>query len=413
VRRLIPVLVVTAVGFSTAHAAPAKTSPFSTKYHGEGGGYKHPDGEVGDFFETKPEAPAELKPERPQVPAKITPEIQPAAAAPSRPRPRPFAPAPAAASNPDRAASEARMPARSEAGAAQAAGKSDMLDSASEDARRDYESRLFGAEPAPRRPGLAGSEERAPADSGPRASMSEGMLFVSLELDPLEAGALRDAVAGLAASAAFRPDARFQPLPGPGGSVRISGWLPASRLGDAIGRPGVRRVAVERGARPADDARVTGDYLVSLRVSDAARPVESAGPSPTASGGGDSSSPYGAVAESVRVLTAATGFKLDRVVAIETVAGGHLTAHVSGTMPVSQLSRALALPGVIKIGPAAGPAAASDFSEAAGRIQVKKEGFLKFVMERSLWLVLLTLLLALPSMAEAIRKGLAVFVPYR
>ena len=44
---------------------------------------------------------------------------------------------------------------------------------------------------------------------------------------------------------------------------------------------------------------------------------------------------------------------------------------------------------------------------------IKKAGFLRFVMERGLWLFLLTVLLALPTMGVAVKKGLSVFVPYR
>jgi hypothetical protein len=402
VRQLIPALVVTVAVFSTAHADPPKASPFSNKSFGDGGGYKHPDAAVGDYFETKPEKPAELKPERPQAPAKVTPEIQPIAAVPSRPRPRPFAPvlvknaaAPVAAAKAKTVsapagsiAAEKTGPAVKTPAAASAAGGDD---SASEDARRDYEARLLGAAPAPRRQGLADSQPLPSSDPAASASTGEGMLFVSLELDAREAGSLRDAVAGLGSAAAFRPDARFQPLPGEAGSVRISGWLPASRLGDAISRPGVKRVSVERGSRPAGDDRVTGDYLLKLRVTDSAHPEE-------------------AIAESVRELTSATGFKLDRVFGFETVPGGAATALVSGTMPVSRLSRALALADVIKV---SSPFPAEAAAAAPAAEPVKKEGFLRFVMNRSLWLVLLTLLLALTTMGEAVKSGLAVFVPYR
>jgi hypothetical protein len=224
---------------------------------------------------------------------------------------------------------------------------------------------------------------------------SFALLFVEIELDPQEAGALRDAVAGLGAAAAFRPDARFQPMPGAAGAVRISGWLPASRLGDAIARPGVKRVEVERGSRPAGDNRLTGAYLLTLRVADPARPDES-------------------IAESVRELTGATGFALERVFGLEKIPGGGAVALVSGTMPVSRLSRALGLPGVIKVvstPPVAAPPAAPDAS-ADGK-PARKEGFLQFVMARSLWLVLITALLALPAVGAAVKQGLAVFVPYR
>jgi hypothetical protein len=394
VRHLIPALVVTAAVFSTAHAQPTKTSPFSNKSFGDGGGYKHPDPAVGQFFETKPQETADAKP---KDSPKEKPEAKPERQAPpkseakapetsSRPRPRPFSPIAAKAETPKPA-----EPARTAQAAQAAAAEGSSLDSASEDARADYEARLFGAAPSPRRQELADPRFPATTDTVAPVSLGEGMLFVSLELDSQEAGTLRDAVAGLGSAAAFRPDARFQPLPGSGGSVRISGWLPASRLGDAIARPGVKRVEVERGSRPAADIRVKSDYLLKLRVSDAARSEES-------------------VAESVRVLTSVAGFELDRVLGIETIPGGGSTALVSGKMPVSQLGRALGLPGVIKISsalPAEKPAAEAPVAP------VKKEGFLKFVLGRGLWLVLLTALIALPTVGGVVKKGLSVFVPYR
>ena len=412
-RHLIPALVVTAAFLSTAHAQPAKTSPFSNKSYGDGGGYKHPDAAVGQFFETKPQdSPKEAPKEKPETKPEPKPEPKAerpappkteakAPAAPSRPRPRPFAPVAAKTEAPKpaevarvepapRAASVASVKPAAPPAAPAAAGGAE-LDSASEDARRDYEARLFGAAPEPRRQALADPKSPSTTELVSPIPTEEGMLFVSLELDSQEAGSLRDAVAGLGSAAAFRPDARFQPLPGAGGSVRISGWLPASRLGDAIGRPGVKRVEVERGSRPAADARVTGDYLLKLRVADASRPEES-------------------IAESVRTLTARTGFTLDRVLGFETSPAGGATALVSGSMPVSQLGRALGLPDVIKVSsalPADKPASEAPASPA------KKAGFLKYVMDRSLWLVLITALLALPAVGRAVKKGLAVFVPYR
>lgn len=399
-RHLIPALVVTVLGFSTAHAAPAGAAkpPFGAKSLGEGGGYKHPDADVAQYFETKPK-PEEKKPSSPPAskPAAVIPvkaEAKPADAIPSRPRPRPFAlakaepaaspaaPAPQAAAAPKPAAAEPEG----------------ALDSASEDARRDYEARLFGAAPERRRPELA-DPMRTPLieGDGTAASTGEGMLFVSLELDPQESGALRDAVAGLGAAAAFRPDARFQPMPGAAGSVRISGWLPASRLGDAIARPGVKRVEVERGSRPAGDSRLTAAYLLTLRVADPSRPDES-------------------IAEGVRELTGATGFALERVLGLEKTPGGGATALVSGTMPVSQLSRALGLSVVMKVAsapPVAEPAPAPAADPSSDGKPSRKEGFLQFVMARKLWLVLITVLLALPAVGEFVKKGLSVFVPYR
>lgn len=393
-RHLIPALVVTIVAATAAHAAPA-ASPFSNKSLGEGGGYKHPDADVGQFFEVKPKPEGDKKPANP-APAKPS-VAKPIPAIPAKASPAPAkavvvkadAPAPIAKRAPAAAPAVAARkdvpaPAAAEGG----------LDTASADARSDYEARLLGAAPAPRRaaleePSFSPSLEPVPS---PEASR-EGMLFVSLELDPQEAGTLRDAVAGLGMAAAFRPDARFQPLPGAAGGVRISGWLPASRLGDAIARPGVKRVEVERGSRPAGDRRLSGEYLVKLRIADPARADES-------------------IAESVRELTAATGFAVERVLGREKIPGGGFTAFVTGTMPVSQLSRALGLSAVMKISAATAPEPAAAAPAPAAE-PVRKNGFVRFVMARGLWLVLVTALLALPVVSGAVKKGLAVFVPYR
>jgi len=392
VRYLLPALVVTLVGFSTAQAAPAKASPFGPKSFGDGGGYKHPDTAVGQYFEAKPQFPEALKEEE-KGPAKVV-------ARAVKPESPAAAPAPAAAASPapvsrerPRPRPQLDAPIQKPALAAQAAKTAAVSDDSDrDDARRDYETKLFGAAPEPRRAGLADSKEAAaPFASAADARLGEGMLFVSLELDPQEAGSLRDAVAGLGATASFRPDTRFPPIPGEHGAVRISGWLPVSRLGDAIARPGVKRVSVERGSRPAADDSVAGVYLVTLRVGNLSRSDES-------------------IAESVRTLSDEAGFKLSRVLGIESIPGGGATALVSGTIPVSRLSRALGLPSVVRIASAdpvsapapAGPAAPS-----------QKTGFLAFVMDKALWLVLLTLLLALPSIGGAVKKGLSVFVPYR
>ncbi|MBI5247143.1 MAG: hypothetical protein HY923_08170 [Elusimicrobia bacterium] len=403
-------LLVAAASLSTAQAVPPKASPFSDKSFGDGGGYKHPDAEVGEYIEQAPTNPDPApRRETAAIPSKVVPEQKPVAPEASRPRPRPFAPAApaaAAAAAPKSAAKTASKPAAAPAAApkpgtplrAQADVAGVAEDAASEEARRDYETRLLGAGPGAEssRPGLDGGRASAPAPEPrpetalPASATEEGMLFVSLELDPKEAGSLRDAVAGLGAAAAFRPDPRFSALAAEGGRTRISGWLPASRLGDAITRRGVTRVSVERGARPADDARLTGDFLVRLRVSDPARSEET-------------------IAESVRGLTNSTGFKLNRVYGVESVPEGGATALVSGSMPLSQLSRALAMPGVLQVNaslPSAETSAAP--AEAPAR-----EGFLKFVVNRGLWLVLLTILLALPTVGGAVRSALAVFVPYR
>lgn len=418
-------LVVTAVFSSTTHAAPppAKESPFGTKSYGDGGGYKHPDEYVDQYMQDAPKGPPIV--DKIQTPAKVVPEIKPADPVAEtgpigrdRTRPRPFAravtkadaPSRPLSSRPDEKARNSSVFAKTGETPKTAGAQADVHgvaeDAAAEQARDDFGAKLLGQAPGAKRPGLAGLSPapakpelaaaapalaaKTPPAPGPDLAVptSEGMLFVSLELDPKEAGSLRDAVAGLGAAAAFKPDARFDPLASAGGGVRISGWLPASRLGDAIARRGVTRVSVERGSRPAGDTRVTGDFVVQLRVSDPAKPEES-------------------VAASVREMGERGGFKLDRVYGVESLPGGGATAVVTGTMPLSQLSRVMGLPDVIKI------SSTIPADDAPAAPAPKKEGFVQYVMGRGLWLVLLTVFLALPTVAEAVKNGLSVFVPYR
>jgi hypothetical protein len=385
----------TALALVGALALPSHAQ-FTNKAFGEGGGYKHPDKEAGQFLEEAPrQGPAELKPQPHPIPAaKPVGGVSPAPAIPSRPRPIPFSSELPKADAPSRSESPRPGDSRRDSSAfASPAKAAPSEDDDSESARRDYESKILGAPSEAARPRLGGAEfppaPGAPGGAEPSpVPTEEGLLFVSLELDATEAGSLRDAVAGLGASAAFRPDARFAPTAADGG-MRISGWVPASRLGDAISSPGVRRVAVERGSRPAPDARLSGAFLVTLRVADASKPDE-------------------AVAESVRELSAKTGFKLDRVYGVETAPGAAPTALVSGTFPLSSLSRAMGLPEVVRITAAETASEPPPAAPAAAR-----GGFLSFVMNRALWLVLLTALLALPTIGEVVRKGLSVFVPYR
>ena len=390
-------------------AAQDAKKPFGNKSFGEGGGYTHPDPQVGEFFEKTPahhDDIAPSKPDAPQLPpadapAKVSAPTGPAELRPGRARPRPFDTA-VRKTTPVSAAAEAAAPAAAKAPALASSslgyGKLRPLpatdasaDSASDDARRDYETKLLGAAEEPKRDALGAASPTAHGElAGAAAAPTEGALFVSLELDPREAGSLRDAVAGLGAAASFRPDARFDPMPAGGGAFRVSGWIPASRLGDAISRPGVKRVSVEPGQRPSTAAAVEGEYLVGLRVADAAHPEES-------------------VTAGVKDLTAKAGFKLRRVLGVETAPDGASVAVVSGSIPVSRLSDAMGRPGVVKVA-----AAIMEFESAPESApKSAASGFAKFVYDRGLWLALLTLVLLLPSLAGALKDGLAVFVPYR
>ena len=277
--------------------------------------------------------------------------------------------------------------------AASAAASSDPA-AARADADRDYETHILGMTAAPARGALEPKPASASAAfvaAAAAARADGGKVFVSLALDPREAGSLRDAVAGLGAAAGFSADARFEAMPGPNGTVLYSGWLPAGRLGDAMARPGVKSLRVETSARPSNPRETSGEFLVGLRLDDAARAREG-------------------VDAGVRALTGAAGFRLTRVVGLETAPDGRSVAVVSGVLPLSKLSRAMALSEVVKIIPLVGEVPApAPVEPAAGGVS----GFAAFAARRGPWLIILTLLLLLPSLREPARRAVAVFNPYR
>jgi hypothetical protein len=276
--------------------------------------------------------------------------------------------------------------------ASQAASASDP-DSARADADRDYETHILGMKPAPARAPLGVSGRVATAAAAASARAEGGKVFVSLVIDPREAGSLRDAVAGLGASAGFAADARFQALPAPGGRVSFSGWLPAGRLGDALSRPGVKSVQVESRPQPSRFRETSGEFLIGLRVDDAAQARRS-------------------VDAGVADLTSEAGFRLTKVIGLETAPDGRSVAVVSGFLPLSRLSKAMGLSAVAKIIPVGGevPPPPVDSSPAANG---KVGGFAKFAIQRGPWLIILTLLLLLPSLRAPARRAAAVFNPYR
>lgn len=262
----------------------------------------------------------------------------------------------------------------------------------------DYDSHILGAAPGTARPALKDSVASPSAPAGTTAlagaaPANGGRVFVSLELDPREAGSLRDAVAGLSAASGFAADARFEAMPGPGGTAKISGWINSSRLADALSRPGVKRLSIEPVARPSTARPVGSPFFVGLRVADPARASE-------------------AVDAGVRSLGDAAGFRLTRVVGLETAPDGRAVAVLEGTLPLSRLSKALDLPEVAKIlpvgfEPPTPPAPASSTPAPGAR------GFASFALQRGWWLIVLTLLLALPSLRAPARRAAAVFSPYR
>lgn len=407
----------------------AKT--FKASFIGEGGGYKQADsttegymvgGQTGLPGSEIPSAAAAADPSSGPS-AKAAPQGGPqaaAAVAPSGSLVRPGAPAPSgagrafsaravAAQNPvaAREGSEASSPARSTGRqslwnglmqplsmTASKAAEAQDPDAARADSDRDYETHILGAKPSAERPSLKTPDRPAAApESAEVASTEGGKVFVSLEIDPKEAGSLHDAVAGLGASVGFAADPRFQAVPGAGGNVLFSGWMPAGKLGAAMSRPGVKRLRVEPRARPSAPRETNGEFLIGLRVDDASRAKES-------------------VDAGVGVLSSQAGFRLSRVVGLETAPDGHSVAVVAGLLPLSRLSKAMGLSQVAKIVPAGRdiPAPAAPSAAAA---KPGLAGFAGFAMKHGPWLIILTLLLLLPSLREPARRAASVFNPYR
>lgn len=396
-------------------ADPAQPKTMKASFIGEGGGYKPADSAtegilVGDQTPAKGNplpaneipAAAAHEPGLPAAGVSALPRLSrsadsspsgsasPSIAGPSRP---------AAVSNPEAAKPSGRQSLWNgltrplSMSAASAAASSDPA-AARADADRDYETHILGMTAAPARGALEPKPASASAAfvaAAAAARADGGKVFVSLALDPREAGSLRDAVAGLGAAAGFSADARFEAMPGPNGTVLYSGWLPAGRLGDAMARPGVKSLRVETSARPSNPRETSGEFLVGLRLDDAARAREG-------------------VDAGVRALTGAAGFRLTRVVGLETAPDGRSVAVVSGVLPLSKLSRAMALSEVVKIIPLVGEVPApAPVEPAAGGVS----GFAAFAARRGPWLIILTLLLLLPSLREPARRAVAVFNPYR
>lgn len=415
--KLAPLLAGLLLAPAAFAADPSSPKPFKASFIGEGGGYKQPDQATDQYLQGRlgdgSAAPAAYPtPDAAHAPpaASPTPAARPAdaPAAPAASRPAPAeagagrsvagrasaAPSPATAAPASGAAANAPRPSLWN-GLVQPIEGADA-DQQRAQADRDYETRVLGMKPGAERPALDrtpdgedGSGASSPDGSVADPSPSESKVFVSLEVDPREAGTLRDAVAGLGASAGFSADSRFEAMPADGGRMLISGWLPASRLGDALLRPGVKRVQVETRPRPSAPARTDSEFLVGLRVDDPARARAS-------------------VDAGVASLASSAGFRLTRIVGLETAPDGRAIAVVSGRLPLSRLSRAMALPSVAKILPAG-----SEPPLPAAPAVPSRGGFLRFAVDRGPWLVILTLLLLLPSLRDPARRLAGAFSPYR
>lgn len=211
------------------------------------------------------------------------------------------------------------------------------------------------------------------------APRKPGDLFVSVELAlASKPDQLKDAVAQLGQSAAFRPDARFQPdwLGAAKDRVAVWGWMPGARLGTAAGIPGVSRISVarEKLLPPADPAR--GEFVVGIRV-------RSGDPTPVAQ----------LFSRVLRDLARQADFQWRRTIGYQAVPGSRdLALVVVGEAPLRKLGPLMAHPDVVKVLPSPdGPLAGR------GAQPPPRQGFLAYVLGHAPLLVLLTGLLLLST----------------
>lgn len=394
-RRIIPASLL-----ALAVSASAAAGEMSSKQLGAGGGYTHPSAEAGDYLENGP---------RREVPPAAMPRIPPATPPAAIPRPAPASPvaaAPVAAPAPSIAPHVAAPAAAKPLTPSLWNGMVKPLAAAPAEGGDEEQARAAGAQ------GYDGSSEApALAAASPAAAMPArdavaafpgrpDALFVSIELDPGEAGTLRDAVAGLGA-AGFAQDHRFEARQGAGRASIVTGWLPASRLGDAVVSPGVRRVSIETSARPAPrEGETEGAFLIGLRVPDASRPADS-------------------IAPALEALARDAGLKGQRILGLETAPDGRMVAVVSGRLSLSRLSKALMRSDVVKLVPAPAPATVplapiAAAAPAPAPAVPTPSGFARFMARRGLWLVLLTAAVAflMPGPRSAVARGLSALVPY-
>ncbi len=395
-----PLIVVAALLLAATAARP---DGVKLRSFGDGGGYTHPDPATQQFLDGDAQNP----PPAAAAAATVSPVPTPSPAFAAAPVPNaPAAPAaPSAATSPSRPASAAVVGApRRESlwngvvtPLAVAPGlTSDDPDTARAAADSDYSARVFGQAPVLHGPRVVGpGAAPAPAansalSAAPGVKPAEGRLFVSLVIDPREAGTLRDAVAGLGAAAGFAADNRFEPTSGADGMERITGWIPVSRLGAALQRPGVRSVRVDP-VRLAPAAEATARFLVGLRVTDPGRAAAE-------------------VETELRDMASSAGFRATRVVGLETAPDGSAVALVEGRLALARLAQVLDRDDVARIEPLL-PAPAPVPARTA--VPGSLAGFARFASERGLWLILVTLLLALPSLRSGVGRLSAIFNPYR
>ncbi len=219
-----------------------------------------------------------------------------------------------------------------------------------------------------------------PAGAVPLAALAPrvpGDLVVSVELDLALQTPLKDSLDALAKSAAFRPDARFEPtwLGARRDRVAVWGWMPGAKLAEALRIKGVTRVAVAREHPRAPDEPLRGDFVVGIRVR-----AEDPGPI------------GGTFSRVVRELSGSADFRWRRTVGYQGIPGSRdLALIVVGDAPLRRLGDLMAHPDVVKVLPSPDAAAARLRPDSGA----PRESFVSYALLRAPVLVALTVLLVL------------------
>lgn len=254
------------------------------------------------------------------------------------------------------------------------------LEQAKISGRADYASHILGEEakalgPSVSGPDLVGGAAPAGAES------SEG-LFVSLEIDL--SGTLRDAVSSLTQRSGFRPDEKFTPSYSDEAKTRVMlrGWVPPHRLGEVLG-PEVHRLQVHRSSKPESEGART-ELLVGLSI-------------PTGA------SPSAVLTAATARLSLRSGFEVRKVIGYQTIPGtSRMVIILSGQVPVSNISKVMGDPSVVKVVPSPDSAVAAP---APAQSRKASERFLAYAASHNPVLLLLAVLLTLSLAGTAFARS--------
>ena len=241
-------------------------------------------------------------------------------------------------------------------------------------------------EQAPRYAPNSSSEEPTRLPGSSAGSGSPGDLFVSVEFGPQDQ--LKDAVADLGRAAGFRPDARFSPVAAAHGEgLKVFGWMPGGRLGDASRMRSVRSLEIERAAvRPASGASARIEVLVGVRRAAGLTQAED----------------DARFSQTMRELADDAQFEWETTAGYQTIPGSSdAVILVVGKVPARRLSRLMENPGVVKIQPFPG---SPESESASPRPRSRLRRFLSYVAVQSPLLIVATGLLLVPPIRRRRRS---------